>query len=231
MPVYQPVCNPDGMKLESVMERKITDLKIQKRNSNRVNVYLEGEFAFGLSRITAAWLEIGQILTDEKISELKAADEFEIAYQQAINYLSYRTRSEKEVRENLYKHDFSDEVTQEVLQRLRRLQLVNDHRFAQAWVENRNEFRPRSQRALRVELRQKGINEQVIAEVLQDLDEENLAFQAAARQSRKYAGLTWEAYRPKMVAYLARRGFPYGIAGPVAKRAWTELVSQEKSEK
>jgi regulatory protein len=212
------------------MDKEITALKVQKRNPQRVNVYLAGEFAFGLSRITAAWLEIGQILTADEIRELKTADDFEVGYQQAIKYLSYRIRSEREVSDNLKKHNFSDEVIQAVLERLRRLQLVDDRQFAQVWVENRNEFRPRGQRALRMELRQKGIDDHIISEVLEDLDEETLAHQAAAKQSHKYSGLPWEDFRRKLLAFLARRGFHYGIAMPVVERAWSEFGSPPKTE-
>jgi len=83
------------------MAKKITGLKLQKRNKNRVNVYLDGEFAFGLSRIVAAWLHTGQELSDEKIAELLSKDDVEIALQRALNFLSYRARSEKEVKQIL----------------------------------------------------------------------------------------------------------------------------------
>ena len=88
------------------MKRKITGLKVQKRNSNRVNVYLDGEFAFGLSRITAAWLEIGVELDQDQIQKLQSEDDAEVAYQKALNFLSYRPRSERELIENLSKHFF-----------------------------------------------------------------------------------------------------------------------------
>ncbi len=212
------------------MNQKITALKVQKRNPNRVNVYLDGDFAFGLSRITAAWLEIGQILNDEKIRELKAADDFEVGYQQAVKFLSYRTRSEREVQDNLKKHKYSDEVIQAVLGKLRRLQLVNNRQFAKAWVENRNQFRPRGQRALQMELRQKGIDDSIIAEVLAELDEDELAYRAAVKAARKYASLPWEGFRQKMVAFLARRGFHYGVAIPVVERVWSEYGSPPQTE-
>jgi regulatory protein len=211
------------------MERKITALKTQKRNHQRVNVHLDGEFAFGLSMITAAWLEIGQVLGDDKIRQLQEADEIEIAYQKSLNYLSYRSRSEKEVSDNLRKHKFSNEVIQDVIDRLRRNQLVDDHDFARIWVENRSDFRPRGRRALSVELHRKGIQKDIIDEVLQDLDEDELAFQAAIKQSRKYQGLDWEGFRKKMVAFLARRGFGYGVAAPIVKKIWSEVNSSPDS--
>jgi len=212
------------------MEQKITALKAQKRNPQRVNVYLDGEFAFGLSRITTAWLQVGQYLSESKIRELKAADESEVAYQKALHFLSYRPRSEREVREKLETYQFSEDVILEVIDRLRRSSLVNDLDFARTWVENRSEFRPRGRQALRMELRQKGIGEEVIQDVLGDLDEDELAYQAALKQSRRYEGLAWLDYRKKMVAFLARRGFHYGISAPIVERTWSERRTGEETE-
>ena len=208
------------------MEQKVTALKVQKRNPHRVNVYLDGEFSFGLSRVTAAWLEIGQVIDQNKISELQTADEHEVAYQKALNFLSYRPRSEKEILDKLRKHEFLDKVAHDTLQRLKQNHLVNDLDFARIWVENRSAFRPRGRRALTLELRQKGITGEVIDEVLQDLDEDELAYQAALKQVRKYHGMDWKAYRQKMVAFLARRGFNYGVAAPITKRVWAEHFDQ-----
>ena len=85
------------------MKHKITALKRQKRNPNRVNIYLDGKFAFGLSRIVAGWLEVGQELDDEKISSLQVEDELEVAYQRALKFISHRIRTENEIRRNLNK--------------------------------------------------------------------------------------------------------------------------------
>ncbi|MFC1995994.1 RecX family transcriptional regulator [Chloroflexota bacterium] len=205
------------------MDRKITALKAQKRNSQRINVHLDGEFAFGLSRYAAAWLQVGQELSSEKIKELQEIDAQEIAYQRALNFISYRPRAEAEVRKNLKKHDTPDEVILDVLDRLRQSGLVDDAAFAQTWVENRSTFRPRGRRALATELRQKGVGSETIDETLCDLDEDDLAYQAALKQSRKYEGLDWHDFRKKMSAFLARRGFSYGVAKPVIEQVWSEI--------
>ncbi len=205
------------------MDRKITALKVQKRNYQRINVYLDDEFAFGLSRYAAAWLQLGQELSPEKIKELRDIDTQEVAYQRALNFISYRPRSEAEVRKNLKKHDTPEEVIPEVLDRLRRIGLVDDVQFAQTWVENRSTFRPRGRRALVAELRQKGIGDEAIDEALFDLDEDSLAYQAALKQSRKYEGLEWQIFRQKMGAFLTRRGFNYGVAKPVIEQVWSEM--------
>ena len=196
-----------------------------------MNVFLDGEFAFGLSRITAAWLSVGQVLDEAKIRELQAADEQEVAYQKALHYLSYRPRSENEVRGNLRKHNFSDDVILNVIDRLRQNHLVDDLDFAQTWIENRSEFRPRGRQALKVELRQKGIAPEVIDTALQNLDEADFAFRAALKQSRKYDQLEWPDFRRKLNAFLARRGFNYEIAGPIVKKVWAEIQSAHEPEK
>jgi regulatory protein len=204
------------------MGKKITALKVQKRNSHRINVYLDDEFAFGLSRYAAAWLQVGQQLSPEKIKELQEVDKQEVAYQRALNYISYRPRSEAEVRKNLEKHDTPEEVVEEVLELLRRSELVDDTKFAQTWVENRSAFRPRGKRALAAELRQKGIGDETIDEALVALNEDNLAYQAALKQTRKYESLEWQDFRQKMSAFLARRGFGYEVVKPVVERVWSE---------
>ncbi len=205
------------------MTRKITALKVQKKNKNRVNVYLDNKFAFGISRIVAGWLKTGQNLSEEKILEIKSKEEIEIALQRALNFLSYRPRSEEEVRKNLRKHDTDPEIIELIIARLQKGKMVNDPDFANLWVENRSEFRPRGRRALRAELRQKGINNHTIEETLKDLNEEELAYRAAIKRSRRYKELEWLDYRKKMNGFLARRGFNYSDIKIVLERVWKEI--------
>ena len=200
--------------------KKITALKVQQRNKNRVNIFLEGEFAFGLSRMAAGWLQIGQSLSEEKIKELKAKDEVEIALQRALNFLSYRARSEDEVRRNLIKHETPETAIEEIIERLQRGNLVNDKEFAELWVENRSEFRPRGRRALWAELKRKGLQPALIEHALKDLDETQLARSAADKQARKYKNLEWQEFRKKMSGFLARRGFNYGIISQILPQVW-----------
>jgi regulatory protein len=212
------------------MEGKITALKSQKRNPNRVNVYLDGEFAFGLSRLKAAYLKIGQDISQNEIQKLKVLDEIDMAYQKVLHFLSFRPRSENEIQEYLRKHNFSDKVIPAVLERLRRNHLSDDLAFAQYWIENRSQFRPRGCYALKAELHQKGIAEDIIEEVIKDLDEEELAYQAAKKQTRKYEQLEWSDYRQKMIAFLSRRGFSFRVAAPVVERIWRECNSSSGAE-
>jgi len=207
---------------DSVAGGKVTALKVQKHHPNRVNVYLDNEFSFGLSRITAAWLQVGQELSSSKIAKLQAEDAREVAYVQALHFLDYRPRSRVEVRRNMEKHAVPPEVINDVFKRLERSGLVNDERFALDWVENRSEFRPRSRRALAFELHQRGLNDSAIEKALEGLNEETMAYQAALKQARRYEDLPLRDFNNKLGSFLARRGFSYEVIKQAVTRVWEE---------
>jgi regulatory protein len=204
----------------------VTRLETQKKNPQRVNVYLDGEFAFGISRAAAPWLAEGNQLSQQKINDLQDKDHFEGAYQRAINFLSYRVRSEKEIRQNLIKHEVPEDVIVRVLDRLRGASLVNDRDFASQWVENRVSFKPRGKRALSSELFQKGIDNEIIEDVLSDLDEEKLAHDCARSKINKYIGLEEKTFQKKLSGLLTRRGFPYHITKDVVGSLWKEMEKE-----
>jgi regulatory protein len=212
------------------MARKITALKVQKRNPNRINVYLDGEYAFGLSRIVAAWLQVGQVINEDKIASLQADETQEVAFQQSLRLLSYRPRSVAEVSRRLSEKGFSGQVIETVINRLLEKKYLSDRSFAEEWVENRSTFRPRSRRLLRYELLQKGVAEEHIESALESLkDEPDLAYQAGIRYAERLADLDWETFRKRLGAFLGRRGFSYGTVAPVVKRIWDEAYSAERT--
>ena len=210
------------------MAGTITTLKVQKRNPKRVNVYLDGHYAFGLAAIEAAKLRRDQVLSDEDIERLKKRDSFEKARDRALHFLSYRPRSEAEVRRYLQGKAVSPAVEEEVVERLTRAKLLDDLAFARYWVENRERFKPRGLRMLRYELRQKGVDAKIIAQSLADLDEEESAYRAATQRGRRLAHLDQASFRQKLSAYLLRRGFPYGVVNPTVERTWQEFRAEDE---
>lgn len=203
------------------MDREITAIKVQKRNPNRVNIDLEGEFAFGVSRLVAAWLKIGDRLTEQKVDELKTRDTDEVTYQKALNLLSRRPRSEKEIRQKLTEKTYEAEQIDRTIARLRCAGLIADEKFANLWVENRNEYHPRSNRLTRYELKSKGIAEETIETALSaSLDEVELARRAAVQYARRLTTEDWLTFRKRLSGFLARRGFTYGITASVVKEMW-----------
>jgi regulatory protein len=208
-------------------EKRITALTVQKRNPDRVNVYLDGEFAFGLSRIVAAWLEQGRSLSQQEIEELVRKDTSEVAFQKAIKLLDYRPRTGQEIRQKLHQKGFEPGQIEQVVERLISANLIQDEKFAALWVESRNQFRPSSQRVLRYELRSKGIDEEIIEEALQgSVEDLELAQRAAQKMVRRLANLDWQEFRKKLSAFLARRGFSYETVAQVVKTSWDELQSE-----
>lgn len=203
------------------MERVITSIKVQKRNPQRVNIDLDGEFAFGLSRLLAAWLKPGDKLTEEKINTLIEKDTLEVAYQRALDLLNYRPRSEKEIRQRLTEKSIQPDLIELVVERLKLANLVRDESFARMWVESRNEFHPRGRRLLRYELKAKGITDQYIDSALEKApEEEELAKKAAIQYARRLDGLDWQKFKNRLSGFLARRGFSYTTIAPIVKSLW-----------
>lgn len=209
----------------------ITAIEPQKKNPRRVNIHLDGEFAFGLSRTAAGWLQVGQHLSEEKIAALQREDSREGAMQQALLLLAYRPRSVAEVRRNLIRHDYAPEVVDATLERLTADGLLGDDEFARAWIENRNTFRPRGKRVLRLELRQKGISDEAIGRALAGTaDEQALALAAGRRYARRLDGLDWPEFRTKLAAHLGRRGFSYEVASWATSQIWQEAPGHTGAE-
>ena len=193
------------------MGGKVTSLEPQKRSSDRMNVYIDGEFAFGLAVALAMDLYVGTELSDEEIATLKLDDEVERARDKALNYLSYRPRSAREVRDYLAQKEISAAAIEETLERLRRVDLIDDEAFARYWVKNRLKFRPKGRRALSYELRQKGVDARTIDQSLADYDEAAAIEKAAASHARRLNHLPPDVFKRRLYGRLARRGFSYDL--------------------
>jgi len=202
---------------------KVTALKVQAKNKNRVNVYLDGEFAFGLVKIEAARLRLGQVLSDADIERIKKSDESEMAFEKAVKFISYRPRSEKEVRQNLKKKEIEAGLIDEVVERLKRAGLLNDEQFAQMWVESRSHSKPKGTRALKIELRQKGLSREAVDAAVAGTNDEAVARRLAASRAPRLKKLPKIEFRRKLGDYLARRGIHYEIILEVVEQAWQEF--------
>jgi regulatory protein len=213
------------------MAGTVTGLAIQKRNQKRVNVYLDGAYAFplDLSVVLKSGLKNGQQLSDAEIAGLTAADDVEKAYNRAVNLLSYRPRSVAEVRRNLQGKKTDPGTIETVLARLIQNGLLDDAAFARFWVENRTAFSPRSGRLMSYELAQKGVAAGDIVPALPSEDAES-ARDAALRRVRSLASLDYEAFRKRLLPYLQRRGFGYGAAAEAVEAAWREGHRSDQEE-
>lgn len=215
------------------MAGQITGLRFQKQNPDRVNVYLDGKFAFGLPALEAARLRVGQYLSDAEIARLQAADQMQKAYDRAVQFLSFRPRSTAEVRRYLLRTVGDEAVIAAVLDKLTAQGYLNDAEFARYWVENREQFRPKGPRALRQELREHGLDRATIEAALADVDATASALTVARARGQRMAHLATAApdlFRRKLSEFLARRGFDYDVIRVVVGRLAEEFGAGQSAD-
>lgn len=193
---------------------QITAIKPQEKRKNRFNVYLDGQFSLAISNelLVREGLKVGQELSFEKREELVAKDRLGRAQEQIYRFLSYRPRSEKEIYDYLGKKKLKDEEKEKIIKKLKKEKLIDDLEFARWFLEQRQTFRPKGSYALRQELRQKGIGEKIINQVLPNREEElSLAKKALVKAEKKYASFLGREKKEKLMAYLRRRGFSWEV--------------------
>ncbi len=202
--------------------RIITAIKPQRRS---VKVFLDGEPSLTLSSKVAVevGLAIGQALSEEGLRELELKELSHRALEKALRLLSYRPRSEWEVRSRLRGQGFGEEVIGLVTGKLREMGLLDDLAFARAFKESREAFRPRSKLHLIRELREKGVAPEIIAEAVADMDDESEAYRAGLKKARSFCGKSFPEFRKKLGAYLCRRGFDWEVIRRVIPRLWQEI--------
>lgn len=199
---------------------KITDIQIQARNPDRVNISIDGKYRFSLdiTQVTELSVKKGRELSEDELAELETESQFGKLYARALEYSLMRPHSVREVRDYLWKKTrdrrgkegklikgYSPALAERVLHRLQQKAYVDDERFARWWVENRNVTKGTSLRKLSAELAVKGIARSIIDNVLGESersDEQELA-KIVAKKRARYPD------DQKFMQYLARQGFSY----------------------
>jgi regulatory protein len=205
----------------------ITALEVQQKNKERVNVYIDGDFAFGLNIMDAATLHKGQQLSETDVTRLQYGDAVIQAVDKAAHFLQYRPRSNAEVRRNLTQKKLPADVVEAAIERLTALGYLDDEQFARFWVDNRTTFEPRGPHALRSELRQKGVSDAIIRKVLETVDAEDAAYRAAQKKLRRYRGETIFDFKRKLGGFLQRRGFGFDVVNDTLTRLIEELLETD----
>ncbi len=191
-------------------ELVITDLKQGVKNPNRVNVFIDGKFSFSLdiAQVVDLGVKVGTKLSTEKLAELKKASEFGKLYQRALEWALVRPRSEKEVRDYLYKKVFERKLDKDyidlIVTRLKEKKYLDDLVFAKYYVENRFVKKGISRRRLSLELMKKGVAKEIIAEVLDGRNDEEEILKMIAKKRGRYDD-------EKLISYLCRQGFSFEL--------------------
>ena len=204
---------------------KITEISLQKKNPDRVSIFVDGAYRFSLDVYQVANLGIktGKEYTDDELTELETESQFGKLYTRALEYCLMRPHSAKEVRDYLWrktretkykrkrtgeilsKAGVSQELADRVFDRLLEKEYIDDEKFARYWVENRNQVKGSSSRKIVNELRVKGVQsadiEQAVAQT-ERCDHDEIR-KIIVKKRRKYAD------DQKLMQYLARQGFSF----------------------
>jgi regulatory protein len=210
---------------------KVTAISAGKNPGvRRSNIFLDGKYAFSLDNevVLKEYLKVGRNLSQAEVMELTRADQFQRCLNAAFHFLGYRPRSEAEIRQRLQHRSFESQDIEKTISELKRLGLLNDASFAEFWKENRNSFRPLSQRMVKQELKKKGVDTAVIDETVETIDDRENAYKAAVVKARTLPLTDYEIFRRRLGGYLQRRGFNYGVINSIVKQTWEERTSMNQ---
>ena len=192
---------------------KITDIQKQKRNKTRVSIFIDGEFVCGLDEVAVASsrLKIGDEITADELKRVVEKSELNSAFERAVGYLSASPRAKKEIRRYLADKGYDKSIIEQTIQKLDAYHYTDDYLYAQSYIKSKSKkygtFR------ISAELKQKGIAQEIIDELLDDAPEDNIV-----EIAEKYLKSHKAADMQKLKRFLARRGFSWdSINGAVVQ--------------
>ena len=206
---------------------RITSLQPQVKNPERLNVFVDGQFLLGASALVVLQmgLRVGQELTGEQLAQLQHDEALQQAIERAYNYLSFRPRSREEVRRYLRRKETPAELIEPVLARLDALNLINDEEFATFWIASREQFKPKGSRAIKNELRMKGVARDIADEMVNEEQDEERAMLAGRQKALsllRLPDMDYKTFYARLGSFLQRRGFNYEVTSHTVKALWAE---------
>ncbi len=211
---------------------RITSLQTQTTDKERISIFADNRFLLGVNALIVLQmgLKVGQVLTEEQLTQLRSEELLQQAVDRALNYLSFRPRSREEVRRYLKKKETPPELIDVVLERLDRLDFVNDRAFASFWIESREQFNPRGSNVLKNELRMKGVDRDVVDELVSDEGDEERALIAGRKKAAsllRLPNMDYKTFRTRLGSFLQRRGFGFSVTTHTVKALWEEMQEDE----
>jgi len=196
------------------------------RRRRRVNVFVDGEFAVALGVDLAAERDVrpGRELSGAAVRALADEDARREALQSGLRFLSYRPRSEQELRQRLARKGLPRPAIATAVSRLRELGYLDDAAFARFWTETRQASRPRARRVVAGELRWRGVAAEQVDEATAAIEDEEAAYVAAGRKLRTLGGLEYQPFRERLGRFLTGRGFSYEVARRTIDRCWGDIT-------
>ncbi|MBM2809586.1 MAG: regulatory protein RecX [Chloroflexi bacterium] len=226
----RPVSRDEYQSADDVVGGTVTSIETQRRaGSERFNVFVDGAFAFSLAAELALNFREGDTLDVTAVRQALARDQGQRAYEQALRFLAPRPRSVAEVRLRLKRHGHDMVAVDATIQRLADHQFVDDDEFAAFWVGQRQTHHPLGPRALRSELRSKGVDVETTDRAIEPAvaDQEASAYRAAEKKARGLSLADERTFGQVLTGYLLRRGFDYDAVRSSVRRLWIESRESE----
>lgn len=211
----------------------ITKISVQQKKSDRYNIFLDEKYAFSVDEdvLIKHQLKKGMELDEFSLSEIGYQDEIRKAYNMAIQYLSRRMRSEKEIRTYLSEKEMDEVIIQEVIHKLNEYSFVNEEEFALAYVRTQLNTSDKGKLIVKQELKEKGISEKLIEQALQEYpDEEELskAITLCEKFVSKNNKDSTRVMQQKLEQQLLRKGFSYQTIQAAMAETNTEKEEEEE---
>ncbi|OGD97516.1 hypothetical protein A3A49_02990 [Candidatus Curtissbacteria bacterium RIFCSPLOWO2_01_FULL_38_11b] len=202
---------------------QVTSVEPQKKRKDRLNIFLDGAYAFSLDTPTVLKnnIKTGKQLSQKEIQVLLKENETAKLVDLALNYLSFRPRSQKEIQDYLVKKIAQREnikfakakeskLIGKCIEKLTKYKYIDDVEFAKWWTESRSKANPKGARLIKLELLRKGIDKDVIDEILEkNLNQKELAYKAIQKKLKSWQQLPKVEFKNKAYRYLASRGFEF----------------------
>lgn len=188
---------------------KITAIKQQVKRADRYSIYVDGKYSFSLgeNELLRLGLHSGQEITEQELANYRDESDYGKLFDKTLNLLSFRLRSEWELRDYLKRKKAEPEIIEKILNKLSINGYVDDEQFARRWVENRRLLKTTSRRRIAQELKQKRISNDIIDKVLaedkEETDEREVLRELVDKKKHRYPDQT------KLMQYLARQGYSY----------------------
>lgn len=210
---------------------RITGIRSVAHGRQRLLELSDGrEYLFSDEACTRAGIAEGFEVTPELLQQLESAEVRVNAHEAALRLLAARPRSETEMRTRLAMRGFDPDAIADEVERLRGTGLLDDEKFARAWVEDRKRLAPRGRRMLKYELLGRGVDPESADEAIRDIDDREIAMELARARARKAPRTTYEAFVARVGGFLRRRGFDFDITAAATRQAWVEAQDQATAE-
>ncbi|MBC1727419.1 recombination regulator RecX [Listeria seeligeri] len=214
---------------------KITSISVQQKNKERYNIFVDEKYNFSVDEEVLARFQLmkGKQLTEAEIEEIKQADMVRKGLNKAINFLSHRVRSEKEIRDYLRKQEMEPYAIDAILQKLADMDYINDAEFAELFTKTQIKTTLKGPRTIERELVEKGLTREIISQVILEYSEEAQIVNAekqARKIMRRNNKSAKKTLQQKIITDLIQKGYTTEIAKLSATNVTSELDAADEVE-